>query len=180
MSLDRWPKGGERDGSKLWEKAFGTWTFQHEIGFSYLCEKTFILLNSFVFMILLHSFVFMILAIWFKLVSFFFISLKLMLMDTIRNLGRLAWMDWVERMMGNWWGHQYHGRNQIESNVFFLSFYLSLFSCLVPHRLCGEKSRLVGLFKGSIVFNKNRLEFWKKNYFGSFLLKACCPWQGVP
>jgi len=120
-----------------------------------------------------HSFYLIHLSLWFYLIHLslwflqydlslcpFFISLKLMLMDTIRNSGRLAWMDWVERMMGNWWGHQYHGRNQIESNVFFLSFYLSLFSCLVPHRLCGEKSRLVGLFKGSIVFNKNRLEFW--------------------
>ena len=49
-----------------------------------------------------------------------------------------------------------------ESSVFFLFFLFSLlFSCLVSHQLCGEKSSCRP-FKCSVAFNKNRLEFKKK------------------
>ena len=69
-------------------------------------------------------------------------------------------------------GHQYHERIRIESVFSFLSlvFFLFclLFSCLVAHRLCGEESRVVGLFKSSIAFNKNELEMEGKNLLGVF------------
>jgi len=54
-------------------------------------------------------------------------------------------------------------------SLYFLLFYLVvlclfLVLCfiLVSHRVCGEKSKVVILFKCYITLNKNRLEFWKK------------------